>query len=92
MAQPESKYTYSISVKLTKDDAQEPPMMDQIISWSGLPYAGTVAMNRVLVDALVETTAWGEEMADSIGQLEVLETMLEAGGRGRASKRKGGKK
>jgi hypothetical protein len=49
-------------------------------------------MNRVLVDALLETTAWGEEMADSIGQLEVLETMLEAGGRGRASKRKGPKK
>jgi hypothetical protein len=91
MAKPESKYTYSISVKLTKDDAQEPPMMDQNISWSGLPYAATVAMNRVLVEALLETTAWGEEMADSIGQLEMLEMSLEAGGRERASKRKGPK-
>ena len=88
MATPESKYDVSVSVKITEQGKKEAPFFElPQLNWNGVNYAGVVALQSVMVEALQSTLAFGEEVAAGLGQLEQLDVMLDSVGQKRKSKK-----
>jgi hypothetical protein len=68
MASEDSRYRFSISVKLEEEGKAEPPMMMSDTIYNGLDYPSVLAIERLLIGMQEKLASYGDQIVQQMAK------------------------